>query len=109
MRGRTALRQTQPRNPSALETEQLRGQQVARDDDGPGRGLRRGAAVKTRQRQQYLRLEVQQVIDPLAQARIIQRAQRARLRTDHLPPGEAGALALSDQGARAGKQFRVLE
>src|SRR5262249_43054088 len=59
--------------------------------------------------QQHLRLEIQQVIDPFAQARIRERFERRGAGAYRAAPGEPCALAARGAGARRGDELRVVE
>ncbi len=55
----------------------------------------------TTERAENLRFEVEKIVDALGHARIIQPTQSFNGRPNHLPPGVAGALAVTDGNARA--------
>ncbi len=109
MRGGAAAAQTDGGQPLPVERGQFRGQQIIGEQHG---ALGQWDVHRPRfagERQQHMRFHVEQVIDPLAQARIIERLERADRPADGRTPCETGALARADEFIGLLVHLRIVE
>ncbi len=109
VRGGAAAAQADGDQARTVERGQFRRQQIVGDQHG---SLGQWDVHRPRfagERQQHMRFHVEQVIDPFAQARILECLERTDRPADRGAPGEAGALARGDRFMRCLVHLRIVE
>ena len=109
MRGCAAPGQADGGETLTIECGQLRRQQIVGDQHGIVGQRKIHRPRLAGERQQHVRLDVEQVIGPLAQARILQCLEGGDGAADRSTPRISGALARNDQLLRRLIQLRVVE
>ena len=109
MRGGAAALYAEADDRGGVEAEQMRGEQVVRQQDRAGRVAQALVEVFARERAQDLAFEVEHVVGAFGEPGVAGGVEGVCLRTDRGAPRIGGALALGDRCVRGVGEGRVVE
>ena len=109
VRSRAAGGQADAGKPGRIERNELRRLQVCGDEDRAFGQVAHDDRHLAIQREQHLRFEIEQIVDPLAHARIAEGAQCIGAVAHGATPGETSALAARYRTTRRCDQLPIVE
>ena len=91
-----------------IDVDELRGREIAREQDAAGRNLE-ARRLRAIEREQHLPFEIEQIVDAFGQARIAGGVQASRAGAQARAPGEPALLPRGDGLARGVDEIRIVE